>query len=191
MSCLLQSFDRPGISSPVRGEKASADALGPGGHSCCQTLRGMSASGWNLLANCQYSCLFHSRRRSSPFANSTSRAICASWTSGGLPPRTPIPFMRLCRPRANGRKPHAASRAVLTARQSSHASQAQRDRPPAVARKQMMHRSYSRETSHPSHFSGGPRPCTTAISPASAGTPSFFAATDPATPRKEYARKTR
>ena len=122
MSCLLQSFDRPGSSTPVRREKASHDALRLGAHSCCQTLRGMSASGSNLLANRRYSCLRHSRRRSSPFANAASRAICSFWTSGGAPPRTPIPFIRLCRPRANGRKPHADSSAVLTARQSSHAS---------------------------------------------------------------------
>ena len=62
--------------------------------------------------------------------------------------------MRLCRPRAKGRNPQAASSASLTARQSLHASHDQRDVPPAVARTQMMHRSYSRETSHPSDFSG-------------------------------------
>ena len=43
----------------------------------------MSASGSNLLASREYSCLRHSRRRPSPFANAASRAICASLTSGG------------------------------------------------------------------------------------------------------------
>jgi hypothetical protein len=38
---------RPGRSNPIRREKASHDALRPGTHSCCQTPRGMSASGSN------------------------------------------------------------------------------------------------------------------------------------------------
>jgi len=42
----------------------------------------------------------------------------------------------------------------LTARQLSHASHAHRDVPPAVAVKQMMQSSRSRETSQPTHFSG-------------------------------------
>jgi hypothetical protein len=107
-----------------------------------------------MLAKRPYSCLRQSRRRSSPFANAASRAIYASLTSGGRPPRTPIPFIRLCRPRANGRNPQRDSIAVLTALQLSHASHAHRDVPPAVALKQTMHRSRSCETSQPAHFSG-------------------------------------
>lgn len=62
--------------------------------------------------------------------------------------------MMLCRPSANGRKPHCSPIESLIARQSSHASQDQRDVPPAVARKQMTQRSFSRDTSQPSHFCG-------------------------------------
>jgi hypothetical protein len=57
---------------------------------------------------------------------------------------------------------------VLTARQSWHASHDHRVGPPAVALKQMMHRSSARETSQPTHFSGESssghdcqRPCST------------------------------
>ena len=44
-----------GPNSPSRRVKASTDAALPGGHSCCQTLSGMSASGSNLLDNREYS----------------------------------------------------------------------------------------------------------------------------------------
>jgi hypothetical protein len=50
--------------------------------------------------------------------------------------------------------PEAFSIEELTVLQFAHASHDQRELPPAVALKQMMHKSRSRETSHPSHFSG-------------------------------------
>ena len=140
--------------SPSSRLKASTEASLPGAHSWCQTLSGISASGSKLLANREYSWRRHSLRRGLPFANAASRAICASLTSGGLPPRTPIPFIRLCRPSANGQKPQRDSMDLLTAQQFSHARHAQRDVLRAVARKQTMHRSFSRETSHSAHTSG-------------------------------------
>gem|GEM_PF-6614303 len=151
---LHHSFDRRGGSSPVKRENASHDALGPGGHSCCHTPRGTSASGSNLLANRPYSCFSHSPSRWTCSKNPISPAICAFWTSAELLPPTPIPFIRLCRPSAKGRNPHADSSAVFTARQSVHASHDHRVGPPAVPLQQMMHRSIARETSHPFHFSG-------------------------------------
>ena len=66
----------------------------------------------------------------------------------------PIWFIRLWRPSAKGRKPQRLPTDSLTALQLSHANHAQRDGPPAVARKQMMHRSRSLDTSRPSHFCG-------------------------------------
>ena len=81
-----------------------------------------------------------------------------------------------------GESPTSTPDDVLTARQSSHASHAQRDRPPAVARKQMMHRSCSRETSHPSHFSGESSSRHDCHVTGNEGPPTFFVADGPRNP---------
>ena len=180
-SPMQATIRRRALNSPSRRAKASTEALLPGGHSCCHTLSGMSARGSNLLANREYSATapiaqavvaFRELRRAGRSALPAPRAE--------LPPRTPIPFIRLCRPSANGRKPQRDSIASLTARQSSHASHAQRDVPPAVALKQMMHRSNSRETSHAPISPANPHRGTTATASAGPGKAGSCVAADPA-----------
>ena len=153
--CLISHSVSGGrLSPPSKRSKASCDALLPGGHSCCHVFNGMSARGSNLLANKEYSRLRHPRRPPPSLRNAMRRSICARCSSGGAPPRTPIPFIRLCLPSANGRKPQRDPMDSLISRQSSQARHDQRDVPPAVARKQMMHRSNCRETSQSAHFCG-------------------------------------
>jgi hypothetical protein len=145
---------RSGSSRPSKREKAPADAAGLGGHCCCQTRSGMSASGSNSAASLRYSRRCQSRSRLSPLANSTRRAICRSMISGDPSTLTPIRFMRLWRPSASGRTPQFLSSASLTARQSSQPNQAHREVPPAVPLQQRMHKSRALETSQPCQHSG-------------------------------------
>ena len=148
------SWDHESHFSPRRHANASAEAVRLGGHRCCHSCIGTSASGSKAAASRAYSSRRQARRRSSPRANCVSRANCRSATSGGASPRMPMPFMRLCRPSAKGRSSGRSLSLLLTSRQSWQASHDHRDVPPAVARKQMMQRSYSRHTSAPDHVSG-------------------------------------
>ena len=143
-----------GSSTSRNRDTASHDAAQLGGQTSCHFVSGTSAKGSKMPASRAYSVRVHSRNPPFRVANSSSRATWCSCTSGGAPPPTPMPFIRLCRPSARGLNPQTFSSPELTARQLSQASHDHRDLPPAVPRRHTMHKAFTCETSHRSHFAG-------------------------------------